>query len=42
MKYKKKGNKPDKETFNRLQSYFNALDNDDLEKYHKDHGRVVE
>ena len=28
-----------KETFKRLQSYFNAVDQNNVEEYHKKHGR---
>jgi len=28
-------------TFHRLESYFNALENNQLEEYHKKHGREV-
>lgn len=29
----------DKESYDRLQSYFNAVDNEKLDEYHKQHGR---
>jgi len=38
--YKRQKLEEKKQMVNRLDSYFNALDNDKLDEYHKQHGRM--